>query len=482
MTLVPIDIPPGVVKPGTVYDARGRWYVADFVRWHNGVMQPMGGWEVLTGASGTDVSGPVRGMHVWRRNNGDAKLFIGTNTNAYIYADGILTDVTPTGFTTGAADASGTYWSRTEANTWQVDNYGEDFVGVAWSDGTLWRWDSSAGGNLAAVTNAPTGNLGVVVTPERFLVALGASSDARLVKWSDQADETDWTATVTNQAGDFTLPGQGQIMAGQRGREETLIWTDTDLWAMRYIAGNEVYTFKKVGGSCGAISRRSMAVVDGWAAWMGQQNFYIYDGSVRSVPCEVADYVFTDLNRDQASKIAADVRSDFNEVWWYYPSSGSTENDRAVGVNYEEGHWMVISGFERTAGVDRGFLEYPLAGDAAGAVYWHEKGISYTDDGGSPSYTPGAESGPYEIGNGDRVMTIRSVIPDEETLGELDFSLITAFYPTGSETTHGPFTAGEKTDVNDRATGRWVRLKVDQSTANWRLGTPRLDVKAGGRR
>lgn len=462
MPLIPLNLPPGVVKPGTVYDARGRWYVADFVRWKDGVMQPMGGWEVLAGATGSDVTGPVRGMLAWKLNDGSAKLFIGTNSKAYVYDDGTLTDVTPaSGFTTGDADASGNFWARTEANSWQIDTFGEDLVAVAWADGDLLEWDSSAGGNMATVTNAPTSNLGVVVTPERFLVALGAGGDGRKVQWADQETKTTWTPASTNQAGDFILSGQGQIQAGHRGREETLIWTDVDLFSMRYVAGDFVYSFRKVGGNCGAISRRSMAVVDGWAMWMGHNSFYIYDGGVRSVPSDVSDFVFNDLNRAQASKIECVPFTDFNEMWWFYPSSSSTENDTAVGVNYEEGHWMVTEGFERTAGVDRGFLEFPILADASGAVYFHENGHSYIDDGGSPIYAPNAESGPFEIGNGDRVMTVRQIVPAEETLGDVAFSLFTGFTPMDTETEHGPFTSGEKVDVDDRASGRQVRLKIE---------------------
>src|SRR5690606_14666626 len=149
----------------------------------------------------------------------------------------------------------------------------EDLVGVAYSDGRILYWDSSTGGDVAALSNAPTGCLGVVGTPERFVVALGASSDGRLVKWSEQEGATDWTPVRTNQAGDFTLPGSGQIMAGRRSKNETLIWTDTGLFGMRYIGGDFVYTFPLLGEG-GAISRRSMAMTDGRAFWMGTRGFY----------------------------------------------------------------------------------------------------------------------------------------------------------------------------------------------------------------
>lgn len=481
MAKIPLNLPPGVVRPGTVYDAKGRWYSAPLVRWVDGVMQPIGGWSVLAGAGSVDITGAPRKIIAWRRNNGDAKLAIATNSEIYVYADGTATSIAPGDLTTGPADASGTYWSRVEAETWQLDTYGEDLVGVGLSDGRILYWDSSAGGLMSAVANAPTGCAGVLVTPERFLVALGADSDPRKVAWADQDDIEDWTAAVTNQAGDKFLAGNGRIMAGHRGRGESLIWTDTSIWAMRYVGGDFIYRFKEMGTNCGPISRNSMAVVGPWSMWMGQKNFYMYDGSVKSIQSEISDYVFNDLNRTQASKIWAEVRADFEEIWWHYSSEGSTECDRVVGVNWDSGEWMIgPEGFERTAGCDRQFLEYPVAADASGAVYFHENGTTYQDEGGSPSYTPSAVSGPVELGAGDRVMRIQAIIPSEETTGEVQLSLLTAFYPNGTETETGPFTAAAKTDC--RVTGRQARLKLEQVTGGWRFGTPRLEIEPGGER
>lgn len=480
MPYVPLKLPPGVIKPGTVYDAKGRWYNAEFVRWRDGAMKPMGGWAVLTGAAGADVGGPVRGMLAWRRNNGDAKLFLGTNDTAYVYADGTLDDVTPGGFPAGAVDASGNFWSRTKAAVWHVDAYGEDLLAVAPHEGTIYEWDSSVGGAMTALSNAPTNNAGVVVTPERFVMALGAGGDPRLVQWSDQEAETTWTPTASNQAGDFPLATRGDILAGHQGSNETLIWTATDLFVARYVGRPIVYRFSRVGKDCGPISARSMAVINGWAMWMGQENFFVYDGSVRPIPCEVGDYVFSDLNRDQASKFHAVPMVDFNEIWFFYCSSGSTEIDRVAIVNHDEGWWEVIESFERTAGIDRGFLEFPIMADAAGATYFHENGFTYDDDGGSPSYSPVAESGPVELGAGDRTMMIKEIVPDEATLGDVQFSLLVSFDPTSAETTKGPFTAAARTKV--RVTCRQVRVKITQSQTDWRFGTPRLDLVPRGRR
>lgn len=474
--LVPLNIPPGVVKPGTVYDAKGRWYDADLVRWRDGVMQPIGGWSLLTGAGDLQIDGITRKIFPWKLNNGDAQVAIGTNTDLYVYYAGALSTITPGGIVTGAADASGTYWSRNEADSWSIDNYGEDLVACLTSDGKIYYYDDSAG-SIAQLANSPTGCVGTLVTPENFVVALGSDGNPRQLAWADPSDPTIWTADTTNQAGSQVLQTPGDILAGRAARAETLVWTTADLWVLRYIGGNFIYRFEKVGQG-GAISRNSMTIVDNRAFWMGEENFYLYDGYINTIPCSVSDYVFNDLNRAQKSKISATVRADFHEVWWFYPSSGATENDRYVVYNWNMNIWYT-GNLPRTCGADRVFLEYPMAAGPNGEIYFHEAGTSYTDE-DATSYTPSAESGPYEIADGDRTMMVRQVVPDEDTLGDVDIYVIHSFYPTASETTEGPLTAREPTDV--RVSARQVRLRLVQDQANWRFGTCRLDVVPGSRR
>lgn len=497
MTLIPLELPPGVSRPGTLYGSRGRWYDTNLVRWVDGVMQPWGGWDNLQEGSGPtdiDLAEPVRGMFSWL--GGVAHLAMGTPTKLYHYSEGVLTDITPSGFQTGSSDAaevSGAFGSGpfgsglfgtggslsttlVEAQTWQFDNFGEDLIAVAYSDGRLHYWDKSVGGVASALSGAPEFCRGVVVTPERFVVALGAEGDPRKIAWSDQEDATDWTPTVSNQAGDFTLAGPGEILAGRRSKKETLLWTDDGLYRMQYIGGTLVYSVKNVADHCGAIGPLAMAVADGKAFWMGHRGFFGYDGFVKAIPSEVSDYVFDDINRTQASKIAADVRSDFGEILWYYPSSGSDENDRYVSFNWRSGEWT-IGQLERTSGIDRNPFDYPIAADASGAVYEHEKGTTYLDTDGATALTPYAESGPVEIGNGDRWMHVLRLIPDEATNGDVQLTAYTGDYPTESETTHGPFTTAQPTDV--RFAGRLVRLKVEQVNTGWRYGGVRLEVRPG---
>jgi hypothetical protein len=503
MTLVPLKFPPGIFRNGTKYEAKGRWYDSNLVRWYDATgPQPIGGWEKVqegSPASDIDLGEPIRGLYGWKNNAGSSFFAAGTPTKAYGYIEGTLADITIAGLTTGQSDASyasggfgqtaysaGPYGTAnplasqlTEANTWQWDNFGEVLVGMAHSDGRILQWDLITTNNLTVVTNAPTSCLGVVVTPERFLVALGADGDPRSVAWADQESLTDWTATATNQAGDFPLSTPGRLMTGRRAKNETLIWTDIDLWSMRYIGGKFIYQFLPVGTNCGAISRMGVAVVDTQAYWMGKRGFFLYDGYTKGIPCEVSDYVFNDINLTQASKICAYSLAEFRSVRWHYPSAGSEENDRYVEYNYGENHW-VIGELERTSGFDYGAYDTPIVADAQGGIYKHEIGISYTDVDDSTELVPTAESGPVEIAQGDQVVQAVYLIPDEKTLGDVQATFLASLFPNESETTHGPYTLAKQTDV--RFTGRQVRLKLTQVSANWRFGVPRLDVRAGGRR
>lgn len=469
MTLVPLEIPPGVVRAGTLYSSRGRWYDTSLVRWKDGAMRPWGGWVGLTFATAANVGGPIRAMLAWSDNSGVAHLMFAHHTAVFLH-DFDATFRGPHVFSpTGAVDSSGS----TEANTWSLDTYGEDVVFCAYAGmnmGGMVAYDVSLDGFVALTADAggdlPTAPKALFVTGDRFIVALGSDSDPRRVQWSDREVALvsgDWDVDdPDNEAGFFTLPTPGLIMGGRRGRDESLIWTTTDLWSMRLTGDDHVHGFQQLGDKCGVISRNGMVVSGTKAFWMGRQSFYMYDGFVRELKCAVGDYVFGRINLDQAAKVSCDIRSDFSEVIWYYPSTDGTENDSYVAYNWLEDHWSVGT-INRTAGTDRGVYSHPLAGSSQGNVYIHEfddtTGADYPAEEVGTNLVPFAESGPIEIGNGEQVVTVRSLIPDEATLGEVEVTFFSSFYPTADETEHGPYTLENPTDV--RFSGRQFRLRLD---------------------
>ena len=210
------------------------------------------------------------------------------------------------------------------------------------------------------VTNAPTDNLGVLVTEERFIFALGSGGNSRKISWCDREDRDTWSPLATNEAGDFELQTAGQIMCAVRGRGSTVVLTDTDCHQATYIGPPYVYSFQRVGTNCGAVSRKSAVTTDRGVFWYGQENFFYFDGnSVQVLPCDVHDYVFGDFNTSQQSKVWGMVNGTHQEIWWFYPSDGSTENDRYVAYDYMENHWLVGE-LSRTSGISRGVFTYPI--------------------------------------------------------------------------------------------------------------------------
>ena len=325
------------------------------------------------------------------------------------------------------------------------------------------------------IANAPTDNLGLLVTEERFLMALGSGGNPRRLQWCDRENNQLWTPAATNEAGDIELQTTGQIMQGIRTRGQSLIITDTDAHSVTYIGGQFVYGFQRVGSSCGAISRKSAAAVDEGVFWMGQRGFFGYaGGAVQDIACEVGDYVFNDINTAQASKVWSVTNQQYNEIWWFYCSGGSNEIDRYVSYNYKEGHWS-IGQLSRTAGLDRGVFRRPMWFTTGGKAYNHDTGLNYE---GADVF---AESGPISLGSGDNVMAATMLIPDELTQGDVSATFKTRFHPNDVERSYGPYALANPTSV--RFTGRQVRMRVEgERLADWRVGVMRLDAVAGSKR
>ena len=492
MALVPLKIPAGVYRNGTEYQSSGRWFDANLVRWYQGTMRPVGGWQKR---STNQLSGKARGLITWRDNSNDRWIGIGTHTHLYVMGEtGTLTDITPSGYASGQAGGEvklgygylgyGLYnygvprpdiGEVTQATTWSLDTWGAYLVACANTDGKIYEWQLNTAVDAAVVTNAPTNCTGIVVTAERFIFALGAGGDKRLVKWCDQEDNTDWTPSATNQAGDFNITSSGSLMCGKRVRGLTVLFTDVDVHTATYIGAPYVYSFDRVGTGCGVISKQAVASTDNSCIWMSNSGFWIYDGVVKPLACDVGDFVLNDINRAQESKIYAVHNSSYGEIWWFYPSGSSTEIDAYVSYNYREGHWA-IGNMARTAGTDRGVFTYPLMISSDGYIYEHETGlIDVSTD------RPFAESGPVEVGVGETLMNITKIIPDENTLGDVQVRFASRLYPTADERSFGPYSMANPTSV--RINGRQASVKVEGArNADWRVGTIRFEGTAGSKR
>jgi hypothetical protein len=522
-TLVPIKIPPGLYKNGTRYQAQGRWYDANLVRFFDGTIRPIGGWRRLTNADNSDMaglSGVTRAALAWRTDQHGVVQAFGTTTKLYAILGGVLKDITPAALPAGRLDSgettgidsysygpygSGNYGVGAQtitianADTWQLAQYGNYLLAVTTANKKLYLWTNDPAVLPTVPSGAPSIVSGVVATPERFIFALGAGGNGRVVQWPSQESTTDWTSTDLNTAGDFELATNGQLVCGEPGRGETLLWTDTDFHIATYIGEPFIYRFARVGENCGIIAPNAKVLVEGRAFWMGRNRFFQYDGTVRPVECEVQDYVFSDFNTTQAVKVWGMSISAFAEIWWFYPSANSNECDRYVCYNYVENHWTVGQ-MIRTAGFDAGAVAAPVLVDSTGIIFEHEtlypkntalaryaNGIYYAD-GSTPVNTeqPYLESGPFELAEGDRLMKIQRIVPDAKTLGDIGMWIYAAMDPTSDETKHGDpdgssYSLEQPTSAMILA--RQVRIRIEENNqTGWRLGTVRLGVKETSRR
>ena len=499
---------PGLFKNGTVYQAQGRWYDADLMRWSNGAIGPIGGWRKW-GESTTAVTGVPRTAVTWMDNSNNRWIGVGSASKLYVYDSAAsIYDITPTGFTAGTTDADpntgygdwlygkSTYGDQrpdlgipSPATIWSFAMWGEDLTGCTPDDGKLYQWDTSVGtGTKAAqVFNSPEYITATVVTPQRIQMCFGgvanggseANADRRKIFWSDSEDNTDWTASATNQAGDHVVESTGDLLGAIIVRGQILIFTTADAHTATYVGLPYVYQFNNVGGDCGPVSMNAVAVANNTAYWMGRNanGFFMYDGYTRSISCDVEEFVMNNMNEGQSSKTVAWHNSLYSEIIWFYPSD--SEIDSYVSYNYLENHWSVGT-LARTAVTSRGIFAFPILFDSSGNPYEHEVGGTYTDVDGTTK-TPYVESGPIQLGVGNEVLSATSLIPDVTALGDITTTFYTKLYPTDSDTTHGPYTMTAPTPV--RFTGRSVRMRCTSNSANsWNVGIPRLELKPNGRR
>jgi len=399
---------------------------------------------------------------------------------------------------------------------WFADDFGEDLL-MNIADQDIYYWDASLGVNaravslssLAGASDVPTVARKVLVSEvDRHVLCFGANpigestQDPLLIRWSSQESPTDWTPTATNTAGDIRLSQGSEIVTALRTTRQILVWTDHSLHSLQFLGPPYTFGTALLGDNIRIAGPNAALSVNDIVFWMGQENFYMYDGRIQPIPCSVSQYVFSDINRNQSFKFHAGSLASQNEVWWYYCSANSQEIDRYVIYNYLEQTWY-YGNMARTAWNDRaaGQRSYPQAASTDQYLYDQEFGL---DDGSQSPATPVdafIQSSDFDIGDGDQFMFIRRIIPD------LNFSNSTAAAPqvefTMTARNYNGNVAGQGSDSGDvirtsvvsgqdnytnqlfmRLRGRQMNLKVSSDTTGvkWRLGSPRLEMRPDGRR
>lgn len=439
--------------------------------------------------------------------NGGASV-VGT----YLLNRTLDTTVLGTGWGAGAW-ARGTWGSSastpivaSQISLWSHDLFGEDLI-INQRGGPLYYWDTSVGTSSRAVLVSSLGgasdvpaqvNQVMVSDRDRHVIAFGAvpqggtDLDPMLIRFSDQGDPADWTATSTNTAGDLVLGTGSEIVRAVETRQQTLVLTDKAVYAMQFLGPPFTFGVTRLSANTSIIAPTAAVAIDDTVIWMGEEEFFIYDGTVKPLPCPVLEYVFDTMDRAQPFKVACGSNTAFGEVWWHYPCSISSECDRYVVYNYEQNIWYTGT-MGRTAWLDRVDKNRPLAAAMDGYLYYHETG---SDDGSTnpPSgINAYIESSPIDVEDGDRWTVINQLVPDvtfrdsESQTASVEMTLKAYDHPgevvqateTGSVIRSAGGTVDTYTDKLDvRLNGRAFSLRVESTDpgVSWRSGAVRVEI------
>ena len=411
--------------------------------------------------------------------------------------------------------ASGGLTTVNEIRLWSHDNFGEDLI-INPRDSAIYYWDKSSGlatraveiGTLGGASQTPVIAKQVLVSDQdRHVLAFGcnpqgsSTQDPLLIRFSDQESLTEWNATATTTAGDLRLGSGSTFVQAIETKREILVWTDTALHSLRFIGPPFTFGLQQLSSNITIMSPNAAVATEDFVFWMGIDNFYIYAGQTQQLPCPVKDKVFLDFNLNQTNKVYAGINSEFGEVIWLYPSDtnavangGNGQNDRYVIYNYNEKVWYYGS-ITRSAWLDRGTRSFPIA---AGGGYLYNHELGFDDDG--VAMDSFIESAPIDIGDGDKFVYVRRIIPDLTFNGSTNlsspqatFTLKTRDFPgqSFSDDSTGTVTRTASSPVETftnqlhmRARGRSFAMKIDSEAlgARWKLGSPRIDIREDGRR
>jgi hypothetical protein len=493
---------PGLYANRSRRASKLRWVDGNLVRFRDGVPAQVGGWTSIAPRTGA-VTGLARSMLAYRPNSQAERLLaIGTDQGAFLYDADIVANITPTPFTPGIGSSlpatgfgTGLYGSSTygtprpgstnnliDASNWSFDMFGQILLGLFSYNGELYKYDRvGADARFIAVAGAPTGRA-ICMSDERHCFMFGCDGIPGLVRWSDREDYTVWAPLATNRAGSYELQVRSPFQCGVRVRGQILGLTKTEVFAFTPLQNALVYARDRISTEAGVAGPHAIAVVtdsEGETAyWFGPTDFFAYDGLVRTLDCELRDYVFNDVNMLQGSKFSAGVNTQFNEVWFFYCSSASNEIDRGVIYNYADGTWSKAT-IARLRWQDRGVFANPIAIDAAGTLYTHESGK--TANGATmPSFVI---SHPITIGVGERFADVDQWWPDMQSGSDAaKVSFICRDWPGEDPRIEGPFdfAIGDEFVPLDFS-ARELQLRIDGNGA-WELGLPQISMQGGSLR
>tara|TARA_R110000824_G_C15201058_1_gene675681 strand:+ start:120 stop:1967 length:1848 start_codon:yes stop_codon:yes gene_type:complete len=402
--------------------------------------------------------------------------------------------------------------------TWSQANFGEDLV-FGPRTGPAFFWDQSEDGltTRAVLLSGISGSTAPIIQNHilvsdinRFVFFLGTNAlgtttiDPMLIRWSDQESALNWTPTSTNQAGDLRLSRGSEIVTGIQARQEVLIWTDTALYTMKYVGAPVVWGAQLVGDNLSIASRNSAIYVNGVSYWMGVGNFYKYDGRVQTLRCDLKKYIFNDLNTEQYAQVFTGLNESFGEIWWFYCSGSSTSVDKYVIYNYDQDIWY-FGTLARTAWVDSGVRDFPIASTYTNNLVNHEDGLDNNEGSSVVAIDSYISSAQFDLEDGHQFVFVHKMLPDMSFDGStadspsVEMSLLplqSAGSGFNNPLSEGGVNAASVTrtasvpvevftdQINVRVRGRQMAIKVQSTDTGvaWQLGSPRIDMRPDGRR
>jgi hypothetical protein len=369
---------------------------------------------------------------------------------------------------------------------------------------------AAVGAYISLLVDVPTVQSAITVSDaSRFVLAFGvndygsAAQDPMLIRWSSQEDPYNWTPDATNQAGSIRLSHGSKIVSVIQTRQEIVVITDASIYSLQYLGPPIVWGTQLLGDNISIAGPNASALASGIVYWMGIDKFYMYDGRVQTLNCDLRRFVFQDINTSQYQQFFASTSEGFNEVWWFYCSSTSSTINRYVVYNYAEKVWYYGT-MGRTAWLDSGLRNFPQAATYNYNIVDQESGINNNETAVAAALDAYISSCEFDIGDGNNFGFVWRVLPDLTFQSSTNSPAGTA--PTVAMTLYGMTNSGSGTTSNasanvllgstyniteeftgqiyTRVRGRQMIFKVESNQLNtaWQLGAPRIDIRPDGRR
>lgn len=453
-----------------------------------------------------DATGGLTSRGVAINTLGGSVTFTATSptvvTSTVLLTEGAAVQFSASGSMPTGVSAATTYYA--------YDNDGLTFKLLDSAGNPVNASSTGSGVTISNLVDAPVMQNNLMVSDSsRFILVFGTNDygsttmDPMLIRWSNQDDPYNWTPNATNQAGSIRLSHGSKIIAVAQTRQEILAFTDTSVYSLQYMGPPYVWQSQLLGDNISIVSPNAVTVASGVTYWMGVDKFYRYDGRVQTLNCDLRRFVFSDFSQQQAEQVVCGTNEGFNEVWWFYPSANSTVVDRYVVYNYLENLWYYGT-MGRTAWLDSGLLDFPIAATYNHLLVNHEDGIDDSELGTPAAINAYISSSEFDIGDGHEFGFVWRVLPDltfessasapNGTPAQVTMTLY-GLQNSGSgvtSTSGKPVSKGASYVVTEEFTGQiytrirarqmMFKIESDQVGTTWQLGAPRIDIRQDGRR